>query len=68
MRVVDTLVNRGDNLKAEKISIQARIIILKGEFRMTRGHNGHRAIAERNVLCVIEKEMVLSKKGSTPPS
>lgn len=56
-----TGVNEGDNLRGEKIVIEALKITKKGIFRRTGGHNAQRAIAERNVECIITKKMVLAK-------
>lgn len=60
-----TLTSSGDQLKGEKVSIEAMKIEKKGVFRRTGTHNGQYAIAERNVLCVIEKEMIIAKTPST---
>ena len=57
-----TGVNEGDKLRGEKIVIEALRITKKGVFRRTGGHNAQRAVAERNVECVITKKMVLAKK------
>ena len=56
-----TGVNRGDRLRAEQVVIYALKITQKGVFRRTGGHNSQRAVAERNVECVIMKPMVLAK-------
>ena len=63
-----TLINRGDQLRAEKVSIEAMKIEHKGVFARTGHHEGQLAIAERNVVCVIEKEMVLAKHTPMRPS
>ena len=56
-----TGVNEGDRLRGEKVVIEALKITSKGVFRRTGGHNAQRAIAERNVECVITKKMVLAR-------
>lgn len=56
-----TGVNEGDKLRGEKIVIEALKITKRGVFRRTGGHNAQRAIAERNVECIITKKMVLAK-------
>ena len=56
-----TGVNEGDKLRGEKVVIEALKITSKGVFRRTGGHNAQRAIAERNVECVITKKMVLAR-------
>ena len=56
-----TGVNEGDKLRAEKVVIEALKITTKGVFRRTDGHNAQRAIAERNVECVITKKMILAR-------
>ena len=58
-------VHRGDQLRGEKISIEAMEIDFKGVIRRTSKHRGQWAVAKRNVLCVIEKEMILAK-GTKP--
>ena len=60
-----TGINEGDSLRAERIVVTAlKITIAKKPFRRTSGHNAQRAIAERNVECVILKKMVLAKDRS----
>lgn len=56
-----TGVNEGDKLRAEKVVIEALKITSKGVFRRTGGHNAQRAVAERNVECVVTKKMVLAR-------
>ena len=56
-----TGVNEGDKLRAEKVVIHALKITSKGVFRRTGGHNAQRAVAERNVECVIVKKMILAQ-------
>ncbi len=58
-----TVVEPGDELKGEKVAVQARKINKPQEFRMTGGHNGHRFVVERNVTCTILKKTVISKGG-----
>ena len=59
-----TLTSKGDQLRAEKVAIEAMAIDHKGVFTRTSAHRGQYAIATRNVVCVIEKEMVLAKNSS----
>ena len=56
-----TGVNEGDKLRGEKVVIEALKITTKGVFRRTGGHNAQRAVAERNVECVITNKMVLAR-------
>ena len=56
-----TGVNEGDRLRADKVVIEALKITQKGVFRRTGGHNAQRAVAERNVECVITKKMILAR-------
>jgi hypothetical protein len=56
-----TGVDEGDKLRAEKVVIEALKITTKGVFRRTGGHNAQRAVAERNVECVVTKKMVLAR-------
>ena len=56
-----TGVNEGDKLRGEKVVVEALKITTKGVFRRTGGHNAQRAIAERNVECVITKKMILAR-------
>ena len=57
-----TGVNEGDKLRAEKVVIEALKITTKGVFCRTGGHNAQRAVAERNVECVIIKKMILARE------
>ena len=56
-----TGVNEGDKLRTEKVVIEALKITQRGVFRRTGGHNAQRAVAERNVECIITKKMVLAR-------
>lgn len=58
-----TGVNEGDRLLAERVVIEAMNITPKRVIRRTGAHRGQRAIAERNVECVIVRKMVLAKVG-----
>lgn len=55
-----TLTKLGDQLRAQKVSIEAMKIEHRGTFSRTGAHRSQRAIAERNVVCVIEKEMIIA--------
>lgn len=61
-----TGVNPGDKLRAYKIAVEAMSIVIKPIFHRTGAHRGQRAVAERNVECVILKKMVLAKPKATP--
>ena len=56
-----TGVNEGDRLLAERVVIQAMKITPKPITRRTGAHRGQRAVAERNVECVIVRKMLMSK-------
>ncbi len=55
------LTRKGDSLRADKIVMTAMKIDEKGVIARTGQHRGRMAIAERNVLCVIDREMVKAK-------
>lgn len=56
-----TLSEPGDQLRAEKVAIEAMEIGKPKVFSRTSTHRGQTTVAERNVLCVILKKMVVAR-------
>jgi hypothetical protein len=58
---------KGDTLRADRVTIRAMKIDDKGVVHSTGTHRGRLAIAERNVYCVVDREMIKAALRSGDP-